>query len=79
MSVDKLSELLNRLPELLKIPDESGNTPDFVQIGVDELGNWSVNRWNGGEPFDEDYEIGSGDTPLKALTEVFASLNQVAV
>lgn len=71
MTPEEISELILRLPELLKHPDTDGTTPDFVGLGVDDRGDWQICRWIGGDPFDEDGPIGQSPDLSVALTEAF--------
>jgi hypothetical protein len=65
----RLGAAVERLPELFKpdYPDES--PPDYVQVGVNDRGDWSIQRWIRTEPFDEDGPIGEGRTAAAALQD----------
>lgn len=65
----KIGAWLEQLPHLLTVPDSDGYNiyPDYVQVGVDNQGCWSVQRWKETDPFDEDGPIGECKSAFGAL------------
>lgn len=67
-----LGAALELLPHLMRVPDDQENFPDFVQLGVDDDGLWSITRWKECETFDEDGPISTGNGPFVVLENAIA-------
>lgn len=71
----KIGKGVEAMVKLLDVPDEDSNYPDYVQLGADDRGDWSIQRWVRLDPFDEDGPIGEGKTPYEALKDALEHID----